>query len=380
MLTTTTTKTVNSSLSATVRDDADATVDTGGFLTDEIGVDRSTMSQIPSPMSLSSGGGGGGGGGSGGGGGGGGGGGSAVQSPTSNGERAAIIQAAVYAAPPSRRRRRRCPASPLPPPPPPSAPSPSSHRRPLSSAAAMTPRLVLTPEDDESVVDDAISAGGGSVDADWRWWTTTPQRARPSRSVVLNVGGERHEVLWKTLDRLPRTRLGQLRRCTTHESLLRLCDDYGVMSGAELSQTSLVDKFLQADDCRKRLPDGETAVAVPAAPDKMEYFFDRHPSSFASVLNFYRTGKLHLVDEMCVLSFSDDLEYWGIDELYLESCCQHKYHQRKEHVFGEMRKEAESLILHEEEVFGGDALGRLKKRVWDLMEKPQTSMAARVCS
>ena len=41
------------------------------------------------------------------------------------------------------------------------------------------------------------------------------------------------------------------------------------------------------------------------------------------------TGKLHLVDDTCVLSFADDLEYWGVDELYMEGCCQHRYHHLK---------------------------------------------------
>ena len=54
----------------------------------------------------------------------------------------------------------------------------------------------------------------------------------------------------------------------------------------------------------------------------VRFFFDRHPRSFNSILNFYRTGKLHIQDDMCVLAFRDDLEFWGLSEFNLENCCQ----------------------------------------------------------
>ena len=76
-----------------------------------------------------------------------------------------------------------------------------------------------------------------------------------------------------------------------------------------------------------------------------EYFFDRSPRNFDAVLGLYRNGKLHLAAgvrkeqmfqyftffsfQVCVQDFCEELEYWGLDDLHMEPCCQHTYYRAR---------------------------------------------------
>ena len=49
-----------------------------------------------------------------------------------------------------------------------------------------------------------------------------------------------------------------------------------------------------------------------------DYFFDRDPTAFNCVLNYLRTGELHVPTSMCGPALQSELVFWGIEELDIE--------------------------------------------------------------
>lgn len=161
--------------------------------------------------------------------------------------------------------------------------------------------------------------------------------------VIINVGGVKHEVMWKMLEKKPLTRLGMLAKAKTHDDILNLVDAYSLAHN--------------------------------------EIYFDRDPATFNCVLDFYRTERLHVLDEICILDYADDLEFWMIKELNLEICCIDKFNARREHIIAEVEKDRHMQAVEEIiEDFGDGYFAPYQKALWDLFEKPQSSLFAKLIS
>lgn len=188
------------------------------------------------------------------------------------------------------------------------------------------------------------------------------QRPTPGDCFInVNVGGFRQRLEHSVLQRFPQTRLGRLLCCRSREAVLELCDDF---------------------------------VAA-----EMEFYFDRSPSFFCHVLNFYLTGKMHLVEGLCVVSFHQEIEYWGIKERHLDHCCSDKFQELlaadADGGWDDSSDEgppqpldSDSLAEDDEEqpsgrgdgteAFQGSWCGAARRSVWVRLEQPGHSRSAKV--
>ncbi|XP_062314803.1 potassium voltage-gated channel subfamily G member 1 [Osmerus eperlanus] len=165
---------------------------------------------------------------------------------------------------------------------------------------------------------------------------------------IINVGGLRYQLPWTTLEDFPLSRLGQLRLCRSFDEIMRVCDDYDVAHN--------------------------------------EFFFDRSPCAFRTILTFLRAGKLRSLKEMCALSFREEMLYWGVPEESLEWCCHRRLLQRVEEC-EEMERadeEDEEDLLDTESGRRDAALatesrvGRCMGRLRDMVERPHSGLPGKI--
>ncbi|XP_072172041.1 potassium voltage-gated channel protein Shaw-like [Diadema setosum] len=175
-------------------------------------------------------------------------------------------------------------------------------------------------------------------------------QALQDNRVRINVGGIRHETYKSTLRNIPDTRLAWLTTVTV------------------------------------------TNTTADYDPINREFFFDRHPTMFEAVLNYYRTGKLHAPSNVCGPAFEEELQFWGIDEKQIEACCWSHYTEHRDAQetiaklqgpgFEQSDSESEedvAKIFGIEEVYETERNHWYRKwqpRIWTLLEEPYSSRAA----
>ncbi|XP_069330274.1 potassium voltage-gated channel subfamily V member 2 [Eulemur rufifrons] len=160
----------------------------------------------------------------------------------------------------------------------------------------------------------------------------------------VNVGGQSYQLDYCELVGYPKTRLGRLATSTSRSRQLSLCDDYEA----------------QTD----------------------EYFFDRDPAVFQLVYNFYISGVLLVLDGLCPRSFLEELGYWGVRLKYTPRCCRICFEERRDELSDQLKIQrelrAQAQAEEAEELFRDMRFyGPQRRRLWNLMEKPFSSVAAK---
>ncbi|XP_023659919.1 A-type voltage-gated potassium channel KCND3-like [Paramormyrops kingsleyae] len=150
------------------------------------------------------------------------------------------------------------------------------------------------------------------------------QSKRQDELIVLNVSGRRFQTWRTTLERYPDTLLGSSEK-----------------------------EFFYNEETK-------------------EYFFDRDPDAFRSVLNFYRTGKLHYPRHECISAYDEELAFFGIIPEIIGDCCYEEYKDRK-------RENAERLMDDQEENKDSKLPHmNFRETMWRAFENPHTSTMALV--
>ncbi len=161
------------------------------------------------------------------------------------------------------------------------------------------------------------------------------------KEIAVNIGGVRLVLRGDILNRYPDSRLAELVNCSTRsfDVISSLCDDYDL--------------------------------------GKREFYFDRDPDSFKCIVEVYYFGEIHMKRGICPICFIKEMEFWKIDLSYLDECCKSDLTEKEE----ELAEIADKVKLILDDLDCDPNVSRnerWQKFLWKLMEKPDSSLPARV--
>ena len=156
-----------------------------------------------------------------------------------------------------------------------------------------------------------------------------------NQRVTLNVGGFKHEVMMRTLNKIPNSRLGSLNGMSSIEDLCHFCDDYNL--------------------------------------EKLEFFFDRDPTLFNYILNYYRIGKLHISSDLCPVILKKELVYWKLDKPKMDLCCEEKLYEKQKEldraILDYKLIENDVQVKIKEDIYVNSTKFRMfKNKIWNMVD------------
>ncbi|XP_076080086.1 potassium voltage-gated channel protein Shaw-like [Mytilus galloprovincialis] len=115
----------------------------------------------------------------------------------------------------------------------------------------------------------------------------------------------------------------------------------------------------------------------------MDFQFNRHTTSTNNIFDYLNGGKLHMPEDICPQKFNEELEFWGIPETELESCCFTRYVSYFDNLQvlsvleeGECKRNTMFEIVAT--MAGGNGWRSVQARAWSVMEYPTSSFLAKV--
>ena len=113
-----------------------------------------------------------------------------------------------------------------------------------------------------------------------------------------------------------------------------------------------------------------------------DYFFDHDPVCFSAVLEYLRTGELHLPPNVCGPALKRELDFWGVSEHLIQNCCWNTYDSWNStyESLQQLERDRKKIFVEYEPVDLDDLTKwqKFRRNAWNLVTNHASSWGAKV--